>query len=351
MASSALKRIIPLFDRVLVERFAAEKVTKGGIHVPDKALGKVLNATVVAVGKGLKQKDGTHVPVSVQAGDKVLLPEYGGTKNSNQFWCNLCQRKFCSSSALYQHGKRLSHLKRAMKMSSARCTTITNGKITSCVQKSKPLSIPISMTRVPSPPPAVPQTESITKDQIIIRKHRHDQDNSISYTCNLCGCRCWSIRNIRRHIRLHADVRPYTCNICQLKFKSYSNLMKHLKTNRHQQNKDTNEKNWTIDTQALEEQNKLINQVLIIDEDNQIVECQSSTELSSSIDESNNLLEDLHIPDSRLIDGDAAELALIDPNTFEELHKAAECLLNLQGAFYFGEDENGTDKTNPLLSN
>ena len=80
MASSALRRIIPLFDRVLVERFAAEKITKGGIHVPEKALGKVLNATVVAVGKGLKQKDGTHVPVSVTAGDKVLLPEYGGTK-------------------------------------------------------------------------------------------------------------------------------------------------------------------------------------------------------------------------------------------------------------------------------
>jgi hypothetical protein len=29
------------------------------------------------------------------------------------------------------------------------------------------------------------------------------------------------------------------------------------------------------------------------------------------LSESNNLLEDLHIPDSRLIDGDAAELALI----------------------------------------
>ncbi|CAF5192951.1 unnamed protein product, partial [Rotaria magnacalcarata] len=38
MASSALKRIIPLFDRVLVERFAAETKTKGGIHIPEKAL-------------------------------------------------------------------------------------------------------------------------------------------------------------------------------------------------------------------------------------------------------------------------------------------------------------------------
>ncbi|CAF4531971.1 unnamed protein product [Rotaria socialis] len=387
--AKVLKTIIPLFDRVLVQRFAAEKVTKGGIHVPEKALGKVLNATVVAVGKGLKQKDGTHVPVSVQVGDKVLLPEYGGTKveledkeyflfkeadilaklenefyekkndqsvqynmntNPNQFWCNLCQRKFCSSSALYQHGKRLSHLKRAMKISSSRCTTITNGKITSSVQRNKPLVTPIPIIRVPSPTPvAIPQIETVANDQITIRKSRHEQDNSISYTCSLCNCRCWSIRNIRRHVRLHADTRPYTCNICELKFKSYSNLMKHFKTNRHQQNKETDQKNWTIDSAALEEQNKLINQVLIIDDDNhQVEECEIST---SPIDESNNLLEDLHIPDSRLIDGDAAELALIDPNTFEELHKAAECLLNLQGAYYFGEDENnGTDKSNSLLS-
>jgi hypothetical protein len=61
---------------------------------------------------------------------------------------------------------------------------------------------------------------------------------------------------MRRHIRLHADVRPYTCNICQLKFKSYSNLTKHFKTSRHQQKKDDKEKNWTIDTQALEEQSR-----------------------------------------------------------------------------------------------
>ncbi|CAF0744232.1 unnamed protein product [Adineta steineri] len=84
MASGAIKRIIPLFDRVLVERFAAETLTKGGLHLPEKAFGKVLNATVVAVGKGLRQKDGTQAPLSVQAGDKVLLPEYGGTKDGTQ---------------------------------------------------------------------------------------------------------------------------------------------------------------------------------------------------------------------------------------------------------------------------
>ncbi|CAF0938197.1 unnamed protein product [Adineta ricciae] len=273
--------------------------------------------------------------------------------NTNQFRCNVCERQFRSSSALYQHGKRLSHLKRAMKISSTRCTTITNGKITSSIQRRKPLSrTSIPIIHMPSPPPpssSAVQTEHISADQIIIRRKQSKEKNTTSYTCDLCACRCWSIRNMRRHVRLHTDARPYICNICQMKFKSYSNMMKHFKTSRHQQNQEDKKKNWTIDKQALEEQNKLIRQVHIIDDDNETEIDKVSNESSSSIDESNNLLEDLQIPDSQLIDGDAAELALIDPNTFEELHKAAECLLNLQGVLYFGEDENGPERSTSLL--
>uniref|UniRef100_A0A3B4Y703 10 kDa heat shock protein, mitochondrial n=1 Tax=Seriola lalandi dorsalis TaxID=1841481 RepID=A0A3B4Y703_SERLL len=73
----AFRKFLPLFDRVLVERFTAETVTKGGIMLPEKAQGKVLEATVVAVGPGSK---GNVTPVSVKVGEKVLLPEYGGTK-------------------------------------------------------------------------------------------------------------------------------------------------------------------------------------------------------------------------------------------------------------------------------
>lgn len=68
-----------MFDRVLVERFAPEMKTKSGIMIPEKAQGKVLEATVVAVGEGAR-KDGKVTPVSVNVGDKVMLPEYGGTK-------------------------------------------------------------------------------------------------------------------------------------------------------------------------------------------------------------------------------------------------------------------------------
>ncbi|KAL7991540.1 hypothetical protein Chor_015796, partial [Crotalus horridus] len=72
MAGQAFKKFLPLFDRVLVERCASETVTKGGIMIPEKSQGKVLQATVVA--------DGNTHPVSVKVGEKVLLPEYGGTK-------------------------------------------------------------------------------------------------------------------------------------------------------------------------------------------------------------------------------------------------------------------------------
>jgi len=78
--SGAVKRFLPLFDRVLVERFAPELKTKGGIMLPEKAQGKVLDATVISVGPGKTNESGSVVPPNVKVGDRVLLPEYGGTK-------------------------------------------------------------------------------------------------------------------------------------------------------------------------------------------------------------------------------------------------------------------------------
>ncbi|XP_002737478.1 10 kDa heat shock protein, mitochondrial-like, partial [Saccoglossus kowalevskii] len=77
---SVLRRFKPLLDRVLVERFAPEVKTKGGIMLPEKSVGKVLDAKVVAIGPGAKNLEGKVVPMSVNVGDRVLLPEYGGTK-------------------------------------------------------------------------------------------------------------------------------------------------------------------------------------------------------------------------------------------------------------------------------
>ena len=73
MAGQAFK-FLPLFDRVLVERSAVETVTKGGIMLPEKSQGEVLQAIVVTVGSGSKGKGREIQPVSMKVGDKVLLP-------------------------------------------------------------------------------------------------------------------------------------------------------------------------------------------------------------------------------------------------------------------------------------
>jgi len=47
-----LRRFIPLFDRVLVQRAEAALKTKGGIVIPEKSQSKVLEGVVVAAGPG-----------------------------------------------------------------------------------------------------------------------------------------------------------------------------------------------------------------------------------------------------------------------------------------------------------
>jgi len=54
--AALIKRFVPLFDRILVERFAPEVKTKGGVLLPEKSQGKVLEATVLAVGPGARNE-------------------------------------------------------------------------------------------------------------------------------------------------------------------------------------------------------------------------------------------------------------------------------------------------------
>ncbi|XP_065839663.1 10 kDa heat shock protein, mitochondrial-like [Oscarella lobularis] len=76
----ALRRLVPLFDRVLVERLTPVSKTKGGVLLPETSQGKMNQGQVLAVGEGRINEKGERDPVSVAVGDTVLLPEYGGTK-------------------------------------------------------------------------------------------------------------------------------------------------------------------------------------------------------------------------------------------------------------------------------
>ncbi|KAJ2004094.1 mitochondrial heat shock protein Hsp10 [Coemansia thaxteri] len=78
-ATAAAKRIIPLLDRVLIQRVKAETKTATGILLPEKAVEKLNEGVVVAVGPGNITKDGTTIPTGLAEGDRVLLPSYGGS--------------------------------------------------------------------------------------------------------------------------------------------------------------------------------------------------------------------------------------------------------------------------------
>ncbi|OAY76992.1 10 kDa chaperonin [Ananas comosus] len=73
------KRLVPLLNRVLVEKIVPPSKTSAGILLPEKTT-KLNSGKVIAVGPGARDRDGKLIPVCVKEGDVVLLPEYGGTE-------------------------------------------------------------------------------------------------------------------------------------------------------------------------------------------------------------------------------------------------------------------------------
>ncbi|KAL2015490.1 hypothetical protein VTK56DRAFT_5362 [Thermocarpiscus australiensis] len=75
----SIKSLVPLLDRVLVQRIKAEAKTASGIYLPESSVKELNEAKVLAVGPGALDKDGKRVPMGVSAGDRVLIPQYGGS--------------------------------------------------------------------------------------------------------------------------------------------------------------------------------------------------------------------------------------------------------------------------------
>ena len=73
-------KVKPLNDRVLVRRLEAKESVRGGIIIPDTAKEKPLEGEVVAVGPGRYDDHGKLIPMSVKAGQKVLVGKYAGTE-------------------------------------------------------------------------------------------------------------------------------------------------------------------------------------------------------------------------------------------------------------------------------
>lgn len=74
-ALKSIKSLAPLLDRILVQRVKAEAKTASGIFLPESAVKELNEAKVLAVGPGNIDKEGKRIPMSVTAGDKVLIPQ------------------------------------------------------------------------------------------------------------------------------------------------------------------------------------------------------------------------------------------------------------------------------------
>ena len=79
MQSGVVVRFVPLLDRVLIRRVVAATKSAGGVLLPDSSQSKLQEGVVVRVGAGARDREGKLIAPSVKEGDKVVLPEYGGS--------------------------------------------------------------------------------------------------------------------------------------------------------------------------------------------------------------------------------------------------------------------------------
>ena len=72
--------LTPLGDRVIVKAVEQDKVSPGGIVLPDTTKDRPQRGTVLAVGPGRRGEDGERVPLGIGVGDEVSYARYGGTE-------------------------------------------------------------------------------------------------------------------------------------------------------------------------------------------------------------------------------------------------------------------------------
>ena len=72
--------IRPLHDRIIVKRMEEERMSAGGIVIPDAATEKPVKGEVVAIGTGKALDNGEARAIDVKVGDTVLFGKYSGTE-------------------------------------------------------------------------------------------------------------------------------------------------------------------------------------------------------------------------------------------------------------------------------
>ena len=73
-------KVIPLNDKIVVERLEAETVTAGGIVLPDTAKEKPKQGKILELGDGKVLESGKRGEFQVKKGDRVLFTSYAGSE-------------------------------------------------------------------------------------------------------------------------------------------------------------------------------------------------------------------------------------------------------------------------------
>lgn len=73
-------KVIPLGDKVVVERFKAEQKTTGGIVLPEFAQDQLPRGRVLSVGQGTVLPSGRRKVFQVKEGDRVIFSPWAGTE-------------------------------------------------------------------------------------------------------------------------------------------------------------------------------------------------------------------------------------------------------------------------------
>ena len=73
-------KLRPLHDRVIVKRMEEERMSSGGIVIPDSATEKPIRGEVLAVGNGKILDNGEKRALDINVGDIVLFGKYSGTE-------------------------------------------------------------------------------------------------------------------------------------------------------------------------------------------------------------------------------------------------------------------------------
>jgi chaperonin GroES len=73
-------KVVPLNDKIVVERLEAESKTAGGIVLPDTAKEKPKQGRILSLGDGKLLDSGKRAAFQVKEGDRVLFTSYSGSE-------------------------------------------------------------------------------------------------------------------------------------------------------------------------------------------------------------------------------------------------------------------------------